>query len=161
MKKILILSILGVISTTTFAEKIGYVDTQELFLKYSQTKILRENLAKEKKKLEDALKKQEIELQKLQVDLQGKGNKITDSDKKAFETKVQNFKKSVEESQRKLSMEEAKKMEEVERLITVSIRTVAKNEKIDYVFEQGVMRFGGVDLTQKVLTTMEKSKKIN
>ncbi len=155
------ITLLGVASTMSLAAKIGFVDSQELFMKYSQTKVLRENLTKEKKKLEDALKKQEIELQKLRVDLEGKGNKVTDKERKAFEDKVEKFKKSVNESQQKLSSEELKKMQEVERLITVSIKTVAKNEKCDYVFEKGVVRFGGVDLTQKVLNTMEKSKKIN
>ncbi|WP_297596412.1 OmpH family outer membrane protein [uncultured Cetobacterium sp.] len=161
MKKITMIAMLAALSTSAFALKVGYVNSQELFAKYSQTKILRDNLTKEKQKLESTLQKQEIELQKLQVELQGKGKDVTETEKKAFEDKVSAFQKSVRESQTKLSNEEAKKMQEIDRLINISIQNVAKSERYDYVLEQGAIKFGGENITPKVLNVMEKSKKID
>ncbi|MGL4947470.1 MAG: OmpH family outer membrane protein [Cetobacterium sp.] len=161
MKKIAIIGMLAALSTSSFALKVGYVNSQELFAKYSQTKTVRDTLTKEKQTLEASLQKQEIDLQKLQVELQGKGKNVTDAEKKSFETKVTAFQKLVRESQAKLSNEEAKKMQEIDRLINISIQNVARSEKYDYVLEQGAIKFGGENLTPKVLNVMEKSKKIN
>lgn len=161
MKKIAIIAMLAAVSTSAFALKVGYVNSQELFAKYSQTKVIRDNLTKEKQSLEATLQKKEIELQKLQVELQGKGKDVTESEKKAFEGKVAAFQKLVRESQAKLSNEEAKKMQEIDRLINISIQNVARSDKYDYVLEQGAIKFGGENITPKVLNVMEKSKKVN
>lgn len=161
MKKLSIIAILATLSTSAFALKVGYVNSQELFAKYSQTQVIRDNLTKEKQSLETTLQKQEIELQKLQVELQGKGQSVTEAEKKAFEDKVAKFQKEVRDSQTKLSNEEAKKMQEIDRLINISIQNVARTDKYDYVLEQGAIKFGGENITPKVLQVMEKSKKIN
>ena len=131
MKKIAIMAMLAAVSTSAFALKVGYVNSQELFTKYSQTKIIRDTLTKEKQDLEGTLQKKEIELQKLQVELQGKGKDVTEAEKKAFEEKVTAFQKLVRDSQAKLSNEEAKKMQEIDRLINISIQNVARSEKYD------------------------------
>ena len=52
MKKIAIIAMLAAVSTSAFALKVGYVNSQELFAKYSQTKVIRDNLTKEKQTLE-------------------------------------------------------------------------------------------------------------
>lgn len=39
-----------------------------------------------------------------------------------------------------------------------AIDKVAKAEKADYILEAGAVKFGGVDMTSKVLAEMEKSK---
>nr|WP_307774894.1 OmpH family outer membrane protein [uncultured Cetobacterium sp.] len=161
MKKLSMLAILATLSTSAFALKVGYVNTQELFGRYSQTKVVRENLNTQKKKMETDLQKQEVELQKLQVELQSKGSKVTPDEKKAFENKVAAFQKKVRESQMKLSGEENKKMQEIDRLINISIQNVARSGKYDYVLEQGAIKFGGENITPKVLEVMEKSKKIS
>lgn len=161
MKKMLLLATLAAMSTSAFAIKIGYVSSQELFSRYSQTKVLRDNLNKEKVALESKLQKEEIDLQKMQVELQAKGTKVTDAEKKKFDDKVKSFQKLVAESQGKLSEQEGKKMQEIDRLITISIQNVAKSKKYDYVLEQGAIKFGGENITDEVLKVMEKSKKIN
>lgn len=161
MKKIALIAMLGALSTSAFAIKVGYVNTQELFGRYSQTKILRTNLTKEKQNLESSLQKKEIDLQKLKVELQGKGEKVTEAEKKSFDAKVNAFQKLVRDSQIKLSSEENKKMQEIDRLINISIQNVARSGKYDYVFEQGAVKFGGQNITPKVLEVMENSKKIS
>mgnify|MGYP005903983063 FL=1 len=40
-----------------------------------------------------------------------------------------------------------------------AISEVAKAGKYDYVFEAGAVKFGGENITDKVISTMEKNKK--
>lgn len=96
MKRISVLLIGLALSSSAFAVKMGYVNSQELFSKYSQTKIIQENLNKEKSRLENELKQKEISLQKMQVELQGKGAAATEQEKKSFQAKVDEFQKLVD-----------------------------------------------------------------
>ncbi|MBC2856586.1 MAG: OmpH family outer membrane protein [Cetobacterium sp.] len=160
MKRISVLLIGLALSSSAFAVKMGYVNSQELFSKYSQTKIIQENLNKEKSRLENELKQKEISLQKMQVELQGKGAAATEQEKKSFQAKVDEFQKLVRDSQTKLNKEEMTRLQEVERLINTAVQNVAKTDKYDYVLEQGAVKYGGENITEKVLQVMEKTKKI-
>ena len=42
--------------------------------------------------------------------------------------------------------------------MTNAINKVAKADKYDYILEAGAVKFGGVDMTSKVLAEMEKTK---
>ena len=44
------------LSVSAFAMKVGYVNSQEAFAKFSQTKTVQENLNKEKTRLENEIK---------------------------------------------------------------------------------------------------------
>ncbi|MEG2588118.1 MAG: OmpH family outer membrane protein, partial [Cetobacterium sp.] len=125
MKRISVLLIGLALSSSAFAVKMGYVNSQELFSKYSQTKIIQENLNKEKSRLENELKQKEISLQKMQVELQGKGAAATEQEKKSFQAKVDEFQKLVRDSQTKLNKEEMTRLQEVERLINTAVQNVA------------------------------------
>ncbi|MEG0729688.1 MAG: OmpH family outer membrane protein, partial [Cetobacterium sp.] len=154
MKRISVLLIGLALSSSAFAVKMGYVNSQELFSKYSQTKIIQENLNKEKSRLENELKQKEISLQKMQVELQGKGAAATEQEKKSFQAKVDEFQKLVRDSQTKLNKEEMTRLQEVERLINTAVQNVAKTDKYDYVLEQGAVKYGGENITEKVLQVM-------
>lgn len=160
MKRLTLLALLATFSTSAFALKVGYVNTQELFARYSQTKTIQQELSNKKKELEQKIQAKGLELQKLEIDLKGKGASVTDADKKAYEKKVEEFQKTIRDSQMKLNQEEAKRMQEIDRLINLSIQNVARSDKYDYVIEQGALKFGGENVTQKVLNVMERSKKI-
>ncbi len=56
MKKILIPAMALMLSVSAFAMKVGYVNSQEAFAKFSQTKTVQENLNKEKTRLENEIK---------------------------------------------------------------------------------------------------------
>ena len=47
MKKLSVLALAAVMSVSAFADKVGVVNTQELFFKYSKTKVIEENLKKQ------------------------------------------------------------------------------------------------------------------
>ena len=88
MKKVAITLMALTLSVSALAEKIGFVNSQEAFAKYSQTKVIQENLNKEKNRLENEIKQKEVALQKAQLELQSKGDKITDKEKQEFQKQV-------------------------------------------------------------------------
>lgn len=159
MKKVLITVAALTLSVSALAEKIGFVNSQEAFGRYSQTKVIQENLNKEKNRLENEIKQKEVVLQKAQVELQSKGNKITDKEKQDFQKQVEAFQKFVRDSQTKLSKEEYTRMQEIDKTMTAAIQSVAKAGKYDYILEAGAVKFGGTDVTDEVLKAMEKTKK--
>ncbi|MCD7979592.1 MAG: OmpH family outer membrane protein [Fusobacterium sp.] len=159
MKKILIPAMALMLSVSAFAMKVGYVNSQEAFAKFSQTKTVQENLNKEKTRLENEIKQKEVALQKAQLELQAKGTKVTDKEKTAFEGQVKAFQKFIQDSQTKLSKEEFTRFQAIENTMNNAISEVAKAGKYDYVFEAGAVKFGGENITDKVISTMEKNKK--
>ncbi|MGL5123973.1 MAG: OmpH family outer membrane protein [Fusobacteriaceae bacterium] len=161
MKKISILALTMVISVSSLAIKIGYLNTEEVFQKYSQTKILQTNLQNEKTRLETEIKKKEVVLQKMQVELQSKGDKVTDAEKKQFEEEVKKFQKFVKDSQTKLGKEEMARLKEIEVNINNTVKKIATDGTYDYILEAGAVKFGGENVTSKVLTEMEKNIKKN
>ncbi len=158
MKKIAITVMALTLSVSALADKVGFVNSQEAFAKYSKTKVIQENLNKEKNRLENEIKQKEVALQKAQLELQSKGEKITDKEKQDFQKQVEAFQKFVRDSQTKLSKEEYTRMQEIEKTMSSAISSVAKAGKYDYVLEAGAVKFGGTDITAEVIKTMEKSK---
>lgn len=158
MKKLSILALTAAMSMTAFATKIGVVNSQELFYKYSKTKTIEANLKRQGASLDNTLNQKQIELKKLQLELQAKGKKVTDSEKKNFETKVQELDKFVKDSQMKLEKERNISLQAIEQVMNNAINKIAKNGKYDYVLESGAVKFGGNDITDKVLDEMEKNK---
>ena len=157
MKKTLVVLTM-VLSMTAMAAKVGYINSGEIFQKYSKTAELRKNLNKEKVRLENEIKTKEVKLQKMQLDLQSKGNKVTEQDKKNFQKQVETLQKFVKDSQTKLRKEEMTRVTEIDKILKKAIDKIAKSEKADYIFEGEVMRFGRINYTSKVLSEMEKNK---
>ena len=157
MKKTLVVLTM-VLSMTTMAAKVGYINSGEIFQKYSKTEDLRKNLNKEKARLENEIKTKEVKLQKMQLDLQSKGNKVTEQDKKNFQKRVETLQKFVKDSQTKLRKEEMTRVTEIDKILKKAIDKIAKSEKTDYIFEGEVMKYGGTNYTSEVLSEMEKSK---
>lgn len=158
MKKLTLLAMIVVMSTSALALEIGVVNSQELFYKYSKTKVIDENLKKEGAALDNTLKQKEVELKKLQIELKSKGNKATEKDKKIFNDKIKIFDKFAKDSKMKISKERDTKVAEVENIMNKAILKIAKNKKLDYILESGAVKFGGKNVTKEVLFEMEKNK---
>jgi len=158
MKKLTLLAMAVVMSTSALALEIGVVNSQELFYKYSKTKVIDETLQKEGATLDNTLKQKQVELKKLQIELNSKGDKATEKDKKIFNDKVKILEKFVKDSKAKMTKERDAKIAEVQGVMDKAISKVAKNKKLDYILESGAVKFGGVNVTKDVLIEMEKSK---
>lgn len=156
MKKVLI-GIMALTCTMAFAEKIGYVNSQELVARYSKTKQIESNLRREKERLSEQAKQKSVAIQKLELELKAKGAKITEAEKKMYENKLKEYQKFISDSEAKLGKEEYKRMEEIENSMKTAIGTVAKKEKMDYILEAAAVKFGGIDLTSQVLKEMERN----
>lgn len=154
------LALAATMSVSSFAMKMGIVNTQEVFAKYSGTKKVQEELVKEKTKLENDIRVKEIELQKFGVELQGKGDKVTQQEKEAYQKQATALQAFVKNAQSQLTRKERQSMEEIKTNIDASIQSIAKKKKFDYVLEAGAVKFGGTDITQEVIKTMENTKKI-
>lgn len=161
MKKLAVLALAVTMSVSAFAVKIGVVNTQEVFAKYSGTKSIQQKLVKEKEKLENDIRSKEVELQKLGIELQGKGAKVTDAEKESYNKQAQALDKFVREAQQKLSQKEYQSFESIKTNIDASVQSIAQKKKYDYVLEAGAVKFGGTDITQDVIKMMENTKKID
>lgn len=154
------MALAATMTVSSFAAKIAVVNTQEIFAKYSKTKMVQKELTEKKAKLENDIKTKEIELQKLQVELQGKGANVTDAEKERFNNQAKALQTFARSAQAELSQDEYQKFNTIQLAIDASIQSVAKSDKFDYVLEAGAVKFGGQDITEKVLKKMEATKKI-
>ena len=158
MKKLALLAMTVVMSTSALALEIGVVNSQELFYKYSKTKLIDEQLQKEGATLDNTLKQKQVELKKLEIELNSKGDKATEKDKKMYTDKVKMLEKFVKDSKNKMAKERNEKVAEVEHTMNKAISKIAKNNKLDYILEAGAVKFGGKNVTEAVLAEMEKTK---
>lgn len=158
MKKLALLAMTVVMSTSALALEIGVVNSQELFYKYSKTKSIDEQLQKEGATLDNTLKQKQVELKKLEIELNSKGDKATEKDKKMYTDKVKMLEKFVKDSKNKMAKERNEKVAEVENTMNKAISKIAKTNKLDYILEAGAVKFGGKNVTEAVLAEMEKTK---
>jgi outer membrane protein len=161
MKKILIIALLMSMSVFSFALKLGTVDTQLIMQKYSGTQNATKLLNNEKDKMQKDVDVKAKELEKLSKDLQAKGDKISKEDKENYAKQEKAFKQYYQMLQQNLEQLKYKEYSKVSSDIDTAIKQVAKKEKYEYVFEAGAVKFGGEDITEKVLKFLEKSEKID
>lgn len=158
MKKLMVGVASVLMATSIFAAKLGYVDSQAVVSNFSETKKAQQSLEAQAKKIENEVKQKEVLLEKEQVALQAKGDKLTDAEKKAFEKKVQDFYNFVDKSQENLNKQQFEKLKKIDEIYVKAINKVGKDGKFDYILERDAIKFGGEDVTEKVLKAMETLK---
>lgn len=158
MKKISILALLATLSVSAFSA-VGYLDTQEVFEKYSKTKVYRDELVKSKTKLEEQFKKDSAKLQKEQIELQKKGDKVTEKEKNAFQKEVTELQKKFAEAQEKYRKDDIAKGDDVRKDIRNAAAAVAKTKNMEMVVEANTVIVGGENITPSVIATLEKNYK--
>ena len=72
MKKLSVLALAAVMSASAFAAKVGVVNTQELFYKYSKTKVIEQNLKKQGASLDNTLIKSKLSLKNFSLNFKQK-----------------------------------------------------------------------------------------
>jgi len=160
MKKLLVLLMATIMSVSIFAEKIGTVNTQEIFQSYSKTKAVQVKLEKEKTKLEGQLQVKAKKIEQVAQDLNAKGDKVTEAEKDKFQKQQEDFAKERQALQNKLGKMEYDEMSAIRKDIESAINQVAKKGKYDVIIQKGAVLYGGKDITAEVLKTLENSKKI-
>jgi outer membrane protein len=155
MKKILLgtfISLFFLSSPVLAQTKIGIVDTQviistsklysELRKAEGELAKLQENFQKDymdkMNKLQQAKNKEEFE--RLQKQFQGELLKKRDSAMKTLQSKQKDLEKMKNDLRKK---------------VEIAINNIAKSRKFDYVVDKQAMFYGGIDITQEVLSKIK------
>ncbi|MGF6906590.1 OmpH family outer membrane protein [Fusobacterium sp. PH5-44] len=153
MKKLAIFLLSLGISASILANNVGVVDARAVMAGYKNTAPAYKKLDEMRKKLENELNKEEIEIQKLQVEYNASP---TDAKKKALDDRVKKFQSTVATKQKELADAETKEMQTIQAKIQSAIKSVATSKKMSQVFEANSLLYGGVNITQDVITESNK-----
>ena len=148
MKKILssIMILSALLFASANAEVIGIVDFDKVVDNYSKVKALSDEISDKYSEIQRYTLDKEREYKKLSTPLE----------RKNFEESMARELSKKQEAYLKLK---AKKEAEVDSAIKNAIKKVAIENKIDTVVEKSVVFFGGVDITDKVVKTLNTSGK--
>ncbi len=127
------------------AEVIGIVDFDKVVDSYTKVKTVT-----------DEISDKYAEIQRYSLDKEREYKKITSSlERKNFEESTAKELSKKQEAYLKLK---EKKENEIDTAIKNAIKKVAIENKIDTVVEKTVVFFGGVDITDKVVSSLNSSK---
>lgn len=182
MKKIITRILLAMtllyVPVTASAFQFGYVDAAKIFSMYSETQKTKNILESEKAKLQkelDSRKQQLSDMDNKYVDTAKKIQELRDSKKEEEARKLENQLKSqrealananmelqkfFEESQKRLYEMEEEKMgtlsKDLDEVVDAVIQQIAAQKKLEAVFEKRFCYFGGVDITDEVISALNK-----
>ncbi|OUO92982.1 OmpH family outer membrane protein [Cloacibacillus sp. An23] len=130
------LSALVLAGSAFAADVVGTIDTQQVMFQHP--------------KFQQVQRQVRDVTDKLQKEAQTAIDKESDNKKKAdiYQAKRQ-----------ELAQEERKLMEPLFKEINLAMRTVANQKKLTVVMDKGVVFYGGVDITNDVITELKKSAK--
>lgn len=144
---ILALVFLGGAALAADYSNIGFIDVQKVFTDYKETKKAQDELQKE----EASFKKEYEDSQKKLKDAQttGKSTSEVEKLKKDLESKL-------EPKRKKLLALNDKLTTDLQSKILDGVKKVAKKLGIDLVLDKQVVITGGMDMTQMVITELNK-----
>ena len=164
------------VPTMSFAMNFGYVDAAKLFSKYNETQKTKSILEGEKGKLQqelDAKKKEVADLDAKYVETAKKMQALRDAKKeaeaKALEGQLKaqrealanvsgELEKFFQQSQKRLYELEDEKMgnlsKALDEKVDAVIKKIATAKQLEAVFEKRFCYFGGVDITDEVISTL-------
>lgn len=147
MKKLLCLvAFLALSFNVSYAEVIGIVDFDKIVDNYSKVKTVSNEISDKYAEIQRYSLDKEREYKKLSTPLE----------RKNFEETVSRELSKKQEAYLKLK---EKKEAEIDAAIKNAIKQVAINSKVTTVVEKSVVFFGGIDLTDKVVNTLNGSVK--
>ena len=147
MKKNLCIALLGLLTMlniSAYGEVIGVVDFDKVVDNYSKVKTV-----------SDEISDKYSEIQRYSLDKEREYKKLsTPIDRKNFEEATARELAKKQDAYLKLK---EKKEAEIDLAIKNAIKQVAIQNKIDTILEKSVIFFGGVDVTDKVIKTLNTS----
>ena len=147
MKKNLCLALFGLLTMlniSAYGEVIGVVDFDKVVDNYSKVKTV-----------SDEISDKYSEIQRYSLDKEREYKKLsTPIDRKNFEEATARELAKKQDAYLKLK---EKKEAEIDLAIKNAIKQVAMQNKIDTILEKSVIFFGGVDVTDKVIKTLNTS----
>ena len=139
--------VIGGLAVKAKAAAIGYIDVQRIFKEYKEIA----NAEAELKKEEEAFKKEYEERKKKLDEAQeaGKSKEELDQLQKDMEEELKPMKEKLVQLNKRLT-------EDLQNKIVKSVEKVAKKLGIDIVMDKQALITGGTDLTNLVLTELNK-----
>lgn len=166
------------VASASFALQFGYVDAAKIFAKYTETQKTKDYLESEKAKLQKTLDSKKNELTDLNTKYMQTAKKIQDlrdakkeaeakklepqlkAEREALANANSEIQKYFEESQKRLYEMEDEKMgnlsKHLDETVDNVIKKIATGKGLEAVFEKRFCYFGGVDITEEVLTELNR-----
>ena len=140
--------------------KIGLVDVEEVFTRFSETEKVNEYLQKAKADRQKKLDQAQEELAKLKQDLESQDDALTELKKEQMrgelEEKFLMLKQDFERFEMELKNLQKKKLKELEMKIKEAIKAVGLENGFDVVMEKDAVYLGGEDITALVIDYMNR-----
>jgi outer membrane protein len=149
MKKVLLgMAILSLLVSSVCAATIGYIDVENVFKSYKKTKAAQEEINAKMKEYQKAVSKYQQKVDNAKID----GKADTEVDKIKEE-----MKKELDPKEAEIKMLNEEKMTKIRKDIVSAVEGVTKELGIDVVVDKQVIIAGGIDISDQVITKLNKS----
>ncbi len=165
MKKINVL-IASAFTLLTFAQgalaetKIGFVNTDRIFRDASPAVKAQKKLEKEFGPRDQELQKMAKQLRDLQVKLEKEGMTMSEADRRNKERDLANLSREFQRTQREfredLNIRRNEELAQLQERANKVIQSIAETEKFDLILQDAVYSSPRIDITDKVLKSLEK-----
>lgn len=142
--------------------KVGFVNGQRVINESPQAAKAKKKLEKEFEKRDQELQKMAKQLQSLQENLEKNGLTMSESDRRAKEREFNDTNREFQRRQREfredLNLRQNEEMASIYERVNRVIKQVAEAEKYDLILQEAVYVGPKIDLTDKVIKTLQESK---
>ncbi|MDR1452615.1 MAG: OmpH family outer membrane protein [Candidatus Margulisbacteria bacterium] len=149
MKSAKIILSLAVLASVSLAATVGYIDVKQVFEGYGKTKTVQDDLNNKMKDYEKLRNKHAQKLTEAKID--GKTEK-------ELEKLQEDMKKELGPKEAEIQMINDEQMAKIRKDIIAAVDTISKEVGIDVVVDKQVIISGGMDLTEQVVTRLNKKK---
>lgn len=154
------------VSSFSFAQKFGHINSQELLAVFPESEVAQNEIDEYAKKLEEQLEKQQVEYNNKLNDYIQQRKGMTDFLKQSSEEELSNMQQRMQayqkNAQQELKNKEAQLIQPLLKNANDAIKAVGERDKFVYIFDKasGAVIFEGVgskDLTEDILTEIYKA----
>ncbi len=139
---ITILGIMVMLSSASFAETIGFVDLQKVFVEFNETEKAKKDFEEKQSKLREEMEEKQKRLQKAEEE-----NKSPEELQKL----VMELQEELQPKQQELIDYNNQLMAKIKEKITKATKKIAKQYGVDVVVDKQALLVGGFDLTDFVI----------
>lgn len=160
MPLLLLLVLLGSGSVWANDTKIGYVNTDRIFRESQLAIRAQKKLEREFSNREQEIQKQIKQARDMQTFIEKEGLTLSESDRAKRERELANLNRDIQRAQREfredLNLRKNEEFATVHERARKAIIELAEREKFDLILENAVYASGRVDITDRVIKTLDR-----
>lgn len=163
MQKLVLPLLFGLLfsgSALALEYKIGYINTQRVFQDSPMAKAVKKKLEQEFSKQEQDIQKSVKQARDLQTHLEKEGLTLSEAERTKKERELAVMSRDIQRNQREfredLNRRQNEEFAQVHDRARKVIREIAEKEKYDLIVETAVFASPRVDITDRVLKTLER-----